>query len=427
MTGSMRDIEFIVGIPSFREADGISFVTTQVDEGLSRYFGSMKTVIVNVDNHSDDGTREAFLSTGTRNRKHYISTRAGVRGKGNNLLNLFRFGARFPRSLRGVVVVDADLKSITPEWVRFLGEPLLKGYDYALPRYSRHQFDGSITNHICYPLLYGLLGQDIRQPIGGEFGFSPALMRYWLSREWTRTTRQYGIDIFMTLNAVLGGFRICEVGLGAKVHKASAPKLGPMFTQVVTTLFDHLLSGERAWLTQPVAHPDALDRFGLAKLEPPQELKIDIRGLKEQLRSEYGKGERLLRTYLTDYAIMSLEGMFEQDYYSIDTLMWTQVVYQLLFTYDRGDPRVRADIVEALKPLYFARSVTFDYQTWRYDVRYAEEAILKQAKAFASQKPYLLGLYLREESGLLGRRPGGAPRRTRGDAAGGVTRTRTGD
>ncbi len=393
----MEDIEFVVGIPSFREADGIPFVTKQVDEGLSRYFSALKTVIVNVDNHSDDETKAAFLGTETRTPKHYISTRTGVRGKGNNLLNLFRFGTRFPNSLRGMVVVDADLKSITPEWVGFLGEPVLKGYDYTLPRYSRHQFDGSITNHICYPLLYGLLGQDIRQPIGGEFGFSPALMRHWLNQEWTRTTRQYGIDIFMTLNAVLGGFRICEVGLGAKVHKASAPKLGPMFTQVVTTLFDRLLSSKRTWLAAPVTNPKALDRFGLAKLEPPQELRIDIRGLKEQLRSEYGKGEELLRKYLTDYAIRSLENMFEQDYYSIDTLMWTQVVYQLLFTYDKGDLEVRADVVEALKPLYFARSVTFDYQTWRYDVRYAEDAILSQARAFASQKPYLLGLHMKEE------------------------------
>lgn len=394
MSRSTTDVEFIVGIPSFREADGISYVTRQVDEGLRRHFGSLNTVIVNVDNDSDDDTKGAFLGTETRAPKRYLSTRPGVRGKGNNLLNLFRFGARYRHSLKGVVVVDADLKSITPEWVKYLGEPIVRGYDYTLPRYSRHQFDGSITNHICYPLLYGLLGQDIRQPIGGEFGFSPTLMDHWLAQSWTRTTRQYGIDIFMTLNAVLGGFRVCEVGLGAKIHKASAPKLGPMFTQVVTTLFDLLLTGKDGWIAEPTVHARALNRFGLTKLEPPQELKIDIRKLKEQLRSEYEGKDALLKRYLTDYAIRMLENMFEQDYYSIDTLTWTQVVYQLLYAYDQGNAQVKADIVEALKPLYFARSVTFDYKTWRYDVRYAEEAILSQAKAFASQKPYLLGLYL---------------------------------
>ncbi|MFC1821295.1 hypothetical protein ACFL9T_01210 [Thermodesulfobacteriota bacterium] len=390
------DIEFIVGIPSYMEADSIPFVTRQVDEGLSRYYSVLKTLIVNVDNNSEDDTKGAFLSTETKVPKHYITTPKGIRGKGNNFLNLFKYAAKHRNTLKGVVVVDADLLSIIPEWIKYMGDTILKGHDYALPYYSRHQFDGSITNHICCPLLYGLLGEDIRQPIGGEFGFSPDLMDYWLKKKWTKTTRQYGIDIFMTLNAILGNFRICEVGLGAKIHKASAPKLGPMFTQVVTTLFDFILSNKENWLHKPVVKSSPKKRFGLEKLDPPQELKIDIRALKDQLRNAYFQREELLKKYLNEYDLMSLEAMFEQDHYNIDILMWTQVVYQLFYIYDTGSSRVKKDIVEALKPLYFGRSVTFNYLTWRYDVKYAEEHIRGQAKAFASQKPYLQGLYLNE-------------------------------
>lgn len=397
MEHSVADIEFIVGIPSYMEADSISFVTKQVDKGITKYFGSLKSIIVNVDNHSEDNTKGAFLSTETQTPKHYISTPEGVRGKGNNFLNLFEFASKSKDTLKGAVVVDADLRSITPEWIKYLGEPILKGYHYALPRYSRHQFDGSITNHICYPLLFGLLGEDIRQPIGGEFGFSPELMNYWLEQKWTQTTRHYGIDIFMSLNALLGNFEICEVGLGAKIHKASAPNLGPMFTQVVTTLFDYILSRKAGWLRVPVVDPVPKKRFGLKKLAPPQELKINIRELKKELRIGYSQRENLLNNYLNDYSVISLDKMFEQDYYEVDILMWTQMVYQLLFVYDMGSSETKKDIIEALKPLYFARSVTFNYQTWRYNARYSEETILGQAKAFAAQKPYLLGLYLNEE------------------------------
>lgn len=397
MTADFEDIEFIVGIPSYMEADCIGFVTRQVDAGLSKYFGRLKTLIVNMDNHSEDDTRRAFLSVETGTPKHYITTPKGVRGKGNNLHNLFKFASRYKQTLRGAVVVDADLKSITPEWVKHLGEPLLKGYDYALPYYSRHQFDGSITNHICYPLLYGLLGQDVRQPIGGEFGFSPALMEYWLKQKWIKTTRQYGIDIFMTLNAVLGNFKICEVGLGAKIHKASAPKLGPMFTQVVTTLFNFLTSSKDQWLNTLVINPEPKKRFGLKSLHAPQELHIDIRGLKENLRTEYTQRKGLIRKLLNEYSLMNLGNMFDQDYYDIDILMWTQDVYQLLFSFDTGSAGIKKDVVEALKPLYFGRSVTFDYLTWKYNIKYAEEAVKVQAKAFASQKPYLMGLYLNHD------------------------------
>ena len=396
MSKSKSGIEFIVGIPSYLEADTISFVTKQVDLGLAKHFGQLKSMIINVDNNSEDDTKEAFLSTETKTPKHYLSTPKGVKGKGNNLLNLLNFARMQGQSLKAVLTVDADLRSITPDWIKYLGEPILKGYDYVLPLYSRHQFDGTITNHICYPLVYALLGKDFRQPIGGEVGFSPALMNYWLKQKWNSSTKQYGIDIFMTLQAFFGDFKICESGLGVKVHKASAPKLGSMFTQVITTLFDLLVSKETTWMSIPVIKPEPKVRFGLEELSEPQELKINIRELKDKLRAEYWPRERLLKKYLNEYAIMNLEGMFEQDVYNIDTLMWIQVVYQLIFSYRNGSAKVRKDIVEALKPLYFARSVTFNYQTWRYSTKYVEQAILEQAKAFASQKPYFFGLYVNE-------------------------------
>lgn len=390
-----RGHELIVGIPSYMEADSIGFVTRQVDQGIRRYFPHLKALIVNVDNCSEDGTRDVFMSTQTGTQKKYISTPAGVLGKGSNFLNLFRFCQSERATLRAVVVVDADLQSITPEWVRYLAEPILEGYDYALPRYYRHQFDGTITNHICHPLIYGLLGENIRQPIGGEFAFSPALVSYWLEQRWLPSTKLYGIDIFMTMNALLGRFRLCEVGLGAKIHKPSAPKLGPMFTQVVTNLFDRILLRKAEWIGKPVVAPATKPLFGLQGLETPQELTVDLRDLKERLRDEFFAKQDLLKNYLSDYIYVHLTRMVELDRYDMDILMWTQSVYQLLFAFDYGDDRVKDDIVEALKPLYFARSLTFDYETWNCRIEYAEQRILDQAMAFASQKPYFYGLYLK--------------------------------
>ena len=390
----MNNPELIVAIPSYMEADSIGYVVRQADRGITKYYKDLNSVIVNIDNNSEDNTRNAFLNTNTVTEKKYITTPKGVKGKGNNFYNLFKFANKYISTIKAVVVVDADLKSITPEWIKYLANPIIKkNYEYVVPRYSRHQFDGTITNHICYPLLYGLLGEDIRQPIGGEFAFSPEFVEYCLKEKWSSTTKQYGIDIFMTFSAIKGKFRICEAGLGAKIHKASAPKLGPMFTQVVTTLFDKLLSIKKDWINLPLSRPKHKPLFGLKKFDPPQELKIDIRQLKQQLRDEYIQGKKLLNHYLNDYSITVLEKMFDTDYYMMDTLMWTQVLYQLLYSYDKGTNKIRKEIIEALKSIYFTRSVTFDYQAWRYNINYAEEVILEQAKAFASQRPYLIGLY----------------------------------
>jgi len=82
--------DLIVGIPSYNEASLISYPTQKASEGLIKYFGNKNSVIINCDNHSTDGTREAFMNTPTEVPKIYLSTPAGIRGKGNNFKNLFK-------------------------------------------------------------------------------------------------------------------------------------------------------------------------------------------------------------------------------------------------------------------------------------------------------------------------------------------------
>ena len=142
---------------------------------------------------------------------------------------------------KAVVVVDADLKSITTGWIKYLAEPLLGRFDYVAPIYARHKYDGSITNHIAYPMLRALYGLRVRQPIGGDFGFSGKLARAFLTEKlWNDKIAHFGIDIWMTTIAIARRFNVCQAFLGTpKIHnpKDPAKDLGPMFTQVVSTLF----------------------------------------------------------------------------------------------------------------------------------------------------------------------------------------------
>ncbi len=308
------------------------------------------------------------------------------------MLNLFNFAKQAGAEV--IIVVDADLKSITKEWIEYLGRPIVEGYDYVIPLYSRHQFDGTITNHICYPVMFGMLSMDIRQPIGGEFAFSPSLMKYWLKQSWVESTRQYGIDIFMSLNAVLGGFKICQSGLGTKVHKASAPKLGVMFEQVIETLLTILVQNKDAWMTRNNGDIFVPDTFGLKNLAEPQELDINILDLKEKGQVEYRKYQNDINELLEPYAFSRIHEMFEMETFDLTILLWTQIFYSLVYRYDISkSSEDRMKIINILKPLYFARSLSFNYHTWKYNVKYSEEEIRKEALGFASQKYYLWGLY----------------------------------
>ena len=340
--------DIIVGIPSYNESDTIPYVTKTVGEGLAEYFPDKKSIIVNVDNNSPDNTKEAFLGTKTRIEKKYISTAHGIRGKGNNILNLFNFAKQVDAEV--VIVVDADLKSITKEWIEYLGRPVVDGYDYVTPLYSRHQFDGTITNHMCYPVMFGILSMDIRQPIGGEFAFSPKLIKHLLKQSWTESAKQYGIDIFMSLNAALGGFKICQSGLGAKIHKASAPKLGIMFEQVIETLLTILVNNKNAWMTRNNGDIFEPDTFGLKNLTEPQELDINVLDLKEKGQMEYSKYQTDIKELLEPYAFSRINEMFEMEVFDLTILLWTQIFYSLVYRYDVSkNDEERRKIINALE------------------------------------------------------------------------------
>jgi len=170
--------EIAVVLPSFKEADNIAYPTKIVSEGLRKYFPDKKCVIINADNASPDGTEQAFLNTPTEVPKIYITTPENTPGKGWNFLNAFRKCHEL--GVKAIVCVDADLLSITPEWIKYMVTPILEGYDYLTPLYSRHKYDGTITNNICYPIIYGIFGKDIRQPIGGDFALSSKFAEYLL-------------------------------------------------------------------------------------------------------------------------------------------------------------------------------------------------------------------------------------------------------
>ena len=193
-------------------------------------------------------------------------------------------------------MVDADLKSITPQWIRYLGEPLMGRFDYVAPIYARHKYDGSITNHIAYPLLRSLFGIRVRQPIGGDFGFSGKLARAFLSEKlWNDKIANFGIDIWMTTIAIARRFNICQAFLGSpKVHnpKDPASDLGPMFTQVVSTLFDLITDFEFIWKDTFASSPSNIYGFGLGVEEKPPTVNVNLDSLFESFMTgfkKYGK------------------------------------------------------------------------------------------------------------------------------------------
>ncbi len=65
--------DLVVAIPTFNEAASIGRVVEIVGQGLKEYF-RQAAVVINCDNHSLDGTRDAFFQADTSIPRIYLST-----------------------------------------------------------------------------------------------------------------------------------------------------------------------------------------------------------------------------------------------------------------------------------------------------------------------------------------------------------------
>jgi len=385
--------DIIVGMPSYNEADYIPFVTKMADQGLLKYFPGKRPLIINVDNHSPDGTKYAFLNTSTTVPKVYISSPAGVRGKGNNLRNLFRAACEL--HAEAVVVVDADLTSITPQWIQYLGEPLFSGFDYVAPIYDRHKYDASITNHFCYPMIRTLFGPRIRQPIGGDFGFSGKLAKaYWAEGLWSEQAGGYGIDVWMTTIAVAKKFPVCQTFLGApKSHRVKDPAhhLKNMFKQVIWTLFDLIQALEHCWQDTGRSYPTPIFGFGLGENEKPPVPSLDTGHLYETFVNGYDRHHSDWKKIISEDNLKEIRKAKKQPkdqvYYS--SQIWCRTLFDLASAY-RDGIMPQKQLVDSLVPLYYSRMLCFYNKMEAVDTKECEDYIENINRVFEGEKDYFL-------------------------------------
>ena len=210
----IKKADILVGIPSYNNARTIGHVVKAVQAGFAKYFPDKKCVLVNSDGGSTDGTAETVQNAGIESYQTILINHRttpsfkittpyhGIPGKGSAFRTIFEIASALDAKV--CAVVDSDLRSITPEWIELLIKPVVEGgFDYVAPLYHRHKYDGTITNSIIYPLTRALYGRRIRQPIGGDFGFSGRLANFYLTKDvWETDVAKYGIDIWMTTTAI---------------------------------------------------------------------------------------------------------------------------------------------------------------------------------------------------------------------------------
>jgi glucosylglycerate synthase len=387
--------DMVVAIPSYNEAEMIGYVTSQASQGLTEYFGHLKSVLINCDNHSMDGTKEAYFSVPTRVPKIYLSTAPDAPGKGNNLRNLFEKVQEL--GAQAVVVVDADLKSITPQWIKNLGEPLFRNFGFVCPLYVRHKYETTLASTIAYPLTRCLYGRRVRQPIAGDFGFRGNLAQAFLSSPvWNESTRKYGINIWMSTIAMNSRQAICQSFMGGpKVHRNEDPfsQLTALFHQVVGTIFDLMTVYADYWRHVKWSKPTAIFGVGAQEVEMPPAVGVNEKRLHERFLGGFDEYLGLWQDVFDQsvmHKLQEVRGLGLQQF-SFPIQTWVNILFDAAVAYQRADQAGRAALLDALLPVYMGKVLAFVRKTERVSVQQAEEQVENECMVFEETKPYLLG------------------------------------
>ncbi|MBI4378574.1 MAG: glycosyl transferase family 2 [Nitrospinae bacterium] len=399
----IKGADIIVGIPSYNNARTIGHVVKAVQAGLAKYFPDRKSVLVNSDGGSTDGTMDVFHQANVEDFQSILlhhrvgsffkiaTPYYGIPGKGSAFRTIFELSDAL--DVKACAVVDSDLRSITPEWIELLIKPIIEGgFDYVAPLYHRHKYDGTITNSIIYPLTRALYGKCVRQPIGGDFGFSGRIAKFYLTKDvWETDVARYGIDIWMTTTAIVNKFSVCQSFLGAKIHDTKDPgaDLSAMLYQVVGATFDLMEEYSDVW--KGVRKTEPVPVYGFQYTVGLEPVSVNIDRMIDKFRLGVRELGEIWKEFLSKEIVDFLytAERLPKDEFTFPDEMWTEIIYSFAIT-SHKKVISREHLLKSLTPLYIGRTASFVKETRDSDAIEVEGKIERLCGVFEERKTFLI-------------------------------------
>jgi hypothetical protein len=406
--GDIEQVEVLVGIPTFNNAATVGAVVAAVKAGIRKVCPEASVLVVNADAGSQDGTPDTIIHTiGSDLPAVCIQhleggvfpgpidlqalSESGVPGRERAFRAFFTIAEAL--QAKACVVIDANLRSFTSEWMEVLLYPVLeKGMDYVAPLFCRARYEGSVTNCIIYPLNRALYGKQIRYQSGGGYGFSGKLVSLYLARNvWEGVGARYGIDSWLTTVAVAEGCEVSQSFLGTRVQdvKSTGVELSMVLAQAVGGLFYLMETYQDVWEGRAGSVP--IPQFGFPYESGPIGGAINVermvRGFRQGLRDLLPIWEIILAPE-TLAGILAL-GVIEAEEFRFPEALWVQTIYDFALAYHEKALH-REHLLKSLTPLYLGQTASLVLRTRDGPPDDVERAVEVLCKTFESMKPYLI-------------------------------------
>jgi hypothetical protein len=391
--------DIAVALLTYNNAETVKAVAAAAAAGLAQHFPGTRAAVIDADAGSSDGTVEALEAAGlpvvvTRFEPPAGERAAvpfhGVPGRGEGLRAAFT--AARDMKARACVVLEADVASMSPDWIRDLAGPILgEKADFVGPAYTRHRWDGTITRLLLAPLVRALYGRRLQQPFGGQQAMSARLIDHLLVHpKWNWSGRDVS-DLWITGAAIADGFAVWEAWLGphAVRSRTRTNDLPTMLAETVGAAFTLMDRHQDLWLEVRGSEP-------LPSVGTPHPPLVDPRALEvDAMLDAFRLGVRDLGTIWemilssdTLGEVLVLESSAGPVFRFPDDL-WARIVYEFALGHHYAVVH-RDHLLRSLVPLYLGRTAAYIQATYTANAEETERMLEATAAAFERQKSYLV-------------------------------------
>jgi len=392
--------DLAVVIVSRREASRIARPTTKAALGLARGYPELKAVLINCDNASQDGTREAFFEAEAEVPRIYVSSPPGLTGRGLNIQNAMTMADRL--GVRALAVVDANLTNIQAGWIKSLFDPILKqGAEYVSPLYVRHRHEAPLSRHLAYPLLRALFGRRVLETIGVDHAFDRRLIKIYHDAVFEADDRGFRADLKLLALAVMNQARICQsMMLYPRLYatKELDGDLPRAFTNVTRALFDLMAETRDYWPGVTRSRPTALAGADGEIKNPPPQFEVDRASLTAQFlelgRAREAAWGRLFSPFIAGELARILAEAARGETPRLPGDLWRASLFEASAA-GALDEALRDEAVAALAPVFLGRYLAGLEEHQDSNLRQVNAQVEAEALSFETAKPELTALWRR--------------------------------
>jgi hypothetical protein len=363
---AVGQVDVLVGLPTLNNAATVVDVARAIYACFTRDFPRLRTVMINSDGGSTDGTPELVrqvsfadedvvqTSHSLRTLHRVVAPYHGLPGKKTALHTLFA-AAELTQAKTLAVIDPAGPATTSARVTELIGPVARSEAEFLAPRYRRHPRDGTLVTQLVRPLVRAAYRVGLDEPLGAEFACSGAFASHCLEQGiWDQDAARFAIDLWLRTEAMATQLTVGQIWRPASTP-ATAVTLRQAVRQILLSLVVSLRAHEAYWRAEGADIP--LHTWGVDATNP--EVPVwDYDTLAVEAQQDIAQIAPLLHGVLGEGALSRLTDQVNGAPAPLDDELWVRIVYAFLGAASHKNAPMD-ELADMFVPLYMWRAAAF--------------------------------------------------------------------